>query len=360
MDRRLGRRHLLPLGVLLSCSLVNLLSEPGQVVVGLLAMAPLVAATVLGRRATAGYAVAALVLAALFGVYGDQYSDGTVVAQSIRLAGVALGGVLALFACTLRLRREAVLTRLSAEAARTRDAVQLAESLQRSLLTDPPAVPGLEIAVRYLPAVEHAQVGGDWYDAFGLPDGSTMLVIGDVAGHDVAAATTMASARGVLRGIATTVVGSPAAVLGALDRAMAQLQVDTLITAAVASVHPATGPGTRARLDWSNAGHPPPVLLSADRTARVLERPADLLLGVAPDVERTEHHVDLSPGDTLLLYTDGLVERRGVPLDHGTAWLAQRLSELCGQPLEAMLDALLAEMSGQLGDDVAVLAVRVC
>ncbi|WP_308128123.1 PP2C family protein-serine/threonine phosphatase [Modestobacter italicus] len=359
MNRRLRTRHLLPLGVLLFCSLVNLASEPGQVVVGLLAMAPLVAATVLGRRATAVYGLVAFTLAALFGIYGDQYTEGTVVAQSIRLLGVALGGVLALFACTLRLRREAALTRLSAEAAMARGAVQVAETLQRSLLTDPPTVPGLAIAARYLPAVQHAQVGGDWYDAFPVPGGSTMLVIGDVAGHDVTAAATMAQARGVLRGIGTTVAGSPALVLGALDRAMAQLQVDTLITAAVATVHPA-GPDSGPRLDWSNAGHPPPVLMSADGRVTVLDRAPDLLLGVAAGVERAEHHLALTPGDTLLLYTDGLVERRGVPLDAGTSWLTQRLAELAGLPLEELCDELIAGMSGRLDDDVAVLAVRIC
>ncbi|MGY5883178.1 PP2C family protein-serine/threonine phosphatase [Modestobacter lacusdianchii] len=359
MNRRLRTRHLLPLGVLVLFSLLNLVSEPGQVVVGLLAMAPLVAATVLGRRATAAYGVAALLLAVFFGFYGDQYSAGTVVAQSIRLMGVALGGVLALFACTLRLRREEVLTRLSAEAAMARGAVQVAETLQRSLLTDPPAVPGLAIAVRYLPAVQHAQVGGDWYDAFPVPGGSTMLVIGDVAGHDVAAAATMAQARGVLRGIGTTVAGSPALVLGALDRAMAQLQVHTLITAAVATVHPPTAE-SGPRLDWSNAGHPPPVLLSADGRVQLLDRTPDLLLGVAAGVQRAEHHLTLAHGDTLVLYTDGLVERRGVPLDAGTSWLTERLAGLAGLPLEELCDELIAGMSGRLDDDVAVLAVRVC
>ena len=360
MDRLLGTRHVLPVTLLVLVTLADLLAGPGQVVLSLVVMAPLIAATVVRRRATAAYAVLALTVAALLGVYDEQYTDDTLGVQLIRLGGVTVGGVLAVLACDLRQRREELVTRLRVEAATSRGAVQLAETLQLSLLTDPPRVPGLAIAVRYLPAVQHAQVGGDWYDAFPLPDGSTMLVIGDVAGHDVAAAATMGSARGVLRGIAATVVGSPAAVLAAMDRAMAQLQVDTLITAVVATLHPAAGPGRPARLDWSNAGHPPPVLITADGAARVLERPADLLLGVSPGTDRTEHQVPLSPGDTVVLYTDGLVERRGVPLDDGTAWLQQELTRLAGHDLELMCDELLTGMSGRLDDDVAVLALRVC
>ncbi len=357
MGRAVSRRHLLPLGVLGFCGVLNLVSEPGQVVVGVFAMAPLVAAIVLGRRATAVYAVAAVVLAALIGVVGDQYTGGLVVAQSLRLLGVAVGGGLALFACTLRLRREAMLTRLSAEAAEARSAVRMAGSLQRALLTEPPTVPGLEIAVRYLPAVRDAQVGGDWYDAFSVPDGTTMLVIGDVAGHDVAAAATMAQARGVLRGIAQTVAGSPAAVLGSLDRALHRLEVSTVLTATVATVRP--DPAGPARLRWSNAGHPPPVLLCADGRVRVLDRRPELLLGTGCPAPRSDHEVDLCRGDTLLLYTDGLVERRGASLDEGTAWLVSALAGRAGQPVAQLCDALLAGMAGRVPDDIAVLAVRI-
>ena len=358
MGRRVSRRHLLPLGVLAFCTLLDLLSGPGQVVIGLLAMGPLVAAILLGRVATVAYGLAALALAVGVGFYNEQYTAETVFAQSLRILGVVVSGVLAVVACTLRLRREAVLARLNTEAATSRAAVQLAARLQRSLLTEPPPVPGLEMAVRYLPAMRHAQVGGDWYDAFPLADGATMLVIGDVAGHDVAAAATMAQARGVLRGIASTVTGSPAAVLSALDRALLQLRVDTLMTVAVATVHPDPDGETRT-LTWSSAGHPPLVLMSAQGAVSVLRRPSDLLLGISPTARRTDHTVRLSPGDTVLLYTDGLVERRGSTLDEGTAWLVRALTPLTGQPLEQLCDALLEGMAGAVPDDVAVLAVRV-
>ena len=349
---------MLPLGVLLFCTVLDLISGPGQVVIGLLAMGPLVAAILMGRRATIGYALVALVLAVLLGFYGDQYASGAAFAQSLRILGVVVSGALAVVACTLRLRREEVLSRLNTEAATSRAAVQLAASLQRSLLTEPQVVPGLEMAVRYLPAMQHAQVGGDWYDAFPLADGSTMLVIGDVAGHDVAAAATMAQARGVLRGIASTVTGSPAAVLSALDRALLQLRVETLMTVTAATVAPGPDGGTTT-LTWSNAGHPPPVLVSADGSVSVLRRPTDLLLGITGSARRADHTVPLSAGDTVLLYTDGLVERRGSTLDEGTAWLVDALTPLSGRPLEQLCDALLEGMAGAVPDDVAVLAVRV-
>ena len=358
MARRVSRRHLLPAGVLAFCTAVDLSSGPDQVLIGLLAMGPLVAAVVLGRGATIGYGVAAFVLASALGFYDRQYTDETVLAQSFRLLGMVVSGVIAVLACTLRLRREEVLARLNTEAATARAAVQLAASLQRSLLTEPPAVPGLQMAVRYLPAMQHAQVGGDWYDAFPLADGSTMLVIGDVAGHDVAAAATMAQARGVLRGIASTVTGSPAAVLSALDRALLQLRVETLMTVTAATVHPGPDGGTTT-LTWSNAGHPPPLLIGADGVVTVLRRPTDLLLGISGTARRADHTVELSPGDTVLLYTDGLVERRGSTLDEGTDWLVAALTPLAGRPLEQLCVALLEGMAGAVPDDVAVLAVRV-
>ncbi|WP_237494431.1 PP2C family protein-serine/threonine phosphatase [Modestobacter sp. L9-4] len=354
----MSRRHLLPIGVLAFCTAVDLISGQGQVLIGLLAMGPLVAAVVLGRGATIGYGVVALALAVALGFYDRQYTGEAVLGQSFRLLGMVVSGAIAVLACTLRLRREAALARLNSEAATSRAAVQLAASLQRSLLTEPPAVPGLELAVRYLPAMQHAQVGGDWYDAFPLADGDTMLVIGDVAGHDVAAAATMAQARGVLRGIASTVTGSPAAVLSALDRALLQLRVDTLVTLVAATVRPDRDGGTTT-LTWSNAGHPPPVLAAADGTVSVLRRPADLLLGISATARRTDHTVQLTPGDTVLLYTDGLVERRGSTLDEGTDWLVQALTPLAGRPLEQLCDVLLEGMAGAVPDDVALLAVRV-
>ena len=355
MQRSMRARHALPFGVLVLVCAIDLLLGRDQTVLTLLVISPVVAASVLGRRPTAGYAGAALAAAALLGVWDGLYTDEFVLAQSIRLTGVAAGGVLAVVASTVRLRRERELRRATDEAARARGAVQLAEQLQRTLLTDPPPVAGLQLAVRYLPAVRDAAVGGDWYDAFALPCGATLLVIGDVAGHDVAAASAMASVRGVLRGVAQSGPESPAAVLSALDRAQQQLGDGTVITLVVATA--SRQPDGTTLLRWSNAGHPPPVLVHADGRAEVLARRVDLLLGVDPETPRQDHEVVLTGGDTVLLYTDGLVERRGVPLDEGTAWLVGELARLVDRPLEPMCDALLADVTLRL-DDVAVLAVR--
>ena len=153
---------------------------------------------------------------------------------------------------------------------------RMSETLQRSLLTAPPEPDELQIAVRYRPALQQAQIGGDWYDAFLTPDGNTTVVIGDVAGHDRDAAAAMGQVRNILRGVAQIVGEPPAAVLSALDRALGGLQVESLATAVLCQLRQddrqrATGERT---LLWSNAGHPPPLLVHADGTAELLaQRP---------------------------------------------------------------------------------------
>lgn len=238
---------------------------------------------------------------------------------------------------------------------RTREAERsLSEALQRSLLTAPSTTPWAEVAVRYQPAAEVAQVGGDWYDAFALPDGSLALVVGDVAGHDASAAAAMGQLRSMVRGIAYTGLGSPAAVLGALDRAMGELAVGTVATALVARARPLAGGG----LDvvWSSAGHPAPVLSDPDG-AELLERSPDLLLGLDPETERADHGIRLAPGERLLLYTDGLVERRGVPLTESLAWLRSVVGPATGS-VEELCDRLLREVGRVAADDLALLAVQ--
>jgi serine phosphatase RsbU (regulator of sigma subunit) len=236
----------------------------------------------------------------------------------------------------------------------------MAEALQRSLLTEPPAADHLEVAVRYVPAATQAQVGGDWYDAFLLGDGRTALVIGDVTGHDRHAAAAMAQVRNVLRGIAHCRQDPPAVVLSALDLAMQDLQVDTLATAVLATIEERPEDADRGlRLfRWSNAGHPPPVLISPDGQVTVLEYEPDLLLGVDPSACRVDHQQQLSPGATVLLYTDGLIERRGATLDEGMAWLVGAVAAWARLPLEQLCDRLLAALEGAVDDDVALLAVR--
>jgi phosphoserine phosphatase RsbU/P len=356
---RSSRRHALPLSVLVAVAVLDVVLGRGQQILSLTVIAPLVAATVLGRRATAGYGVLAVVVAALLGVYDLQYTAEAAPSQLVRLFGVAVGGALALVACTLRLRGEAQLRRVITQAATNRAVVQLADTLQRSLLGDPPVVTGLETAVRYRPATRHARVGGDWYDAFPVPSGSTMSGTGDVADHDAPAAAAMSQTRGMLRAIAQSVTGSPAAVLTELDTTFANLGLSTLVTATVATLdvrpdHPAT-------LCWSNAGHPAPVLVCADGSVVLLERRPDRLLGVGQDLAegtRHDHAVSLQPGDTVVFYTDGLVERHRMSLDDGTAWLVGELRRLGREPLDRLCDDLLAVMGESIDDDVALLAVR--
>ncbi|WP_308469945.1 SpoIIE family protein phosphatase [Kineococcus rubinsiae] len=239
---------------------------------------------------------------------------------------------------------------------------RMAEGLQRSLLTAPVEPDHTQVAVRYQPAAEAAQVGGDWYDAFLQPDRATVLVIGDVMGHDNDAAAAMGQLRGLLRGIAYTTGGTPAEVLSGLDAAMQGLQVDTTATALVARIEqsPAEHEQGLRQLRFSSAGHLPPLLLGADGTVSTLDedRP-DLLLGIDPGYRRADSVRLVESGSTVLLYTDGLVERRGEAIDTGLDRLRAAVAELAGATLEDLCDGVLARMiPARAEDDVALVAVR--
>jgi PAS domain S-box-containing protein len=239
---------------------------------------------------------------------------------------------------------------------------QLAEGLQRSLLTEPPEPDHAEIAVRYMPAAEAARVGGDWYDAFLQPGGTTMLVIGDVVGHDTAAAAAMGQLRGLLRGIATYSDAGPVEVLRGLDTSMATLQTRTLATATVARFEQTPDELERGvtRMRWANAGHLPPMVINPDGSvAELAAWRGDLMLGVDPESRRRESVVTLDRGATVLLYTDGLIERRDADLDEGMIRLRNALIDLADRPLEEMLDEVLERLvHGRPEDDVALVAVR--
>jgi serine phosphatase RsbU (regulator of sigma subunit) len=235
----------------------------------------------------------------------------------------------------------------------------LSEALQRSLLTHPLEPDHLELAVRYQPAAEEAQVGGDWYDSFLDPDGALVLVVGDVSGHDRRAAAAMAQVRNLLRGVAFTSGASPAGVLDRLDAAMQGLDVGAAATAVVARVEqtPEDKAAGRRLLRWSSAGHPPPVLVHPGGRVEVLRRPPGLLLGIGA-AERTDHTVVLEPGSTLVLYTDGLVERRREAFDDRLEWLSGLLAAGHDEPAESLADRLVAAAGGDAEDDVALLVLR--
>jgi phosphoserine phosphatase RsbU/P len=364
---RLGRAGALgPLAIIALFALLDVAAGPERIVLGLLVIAPLLAASLTGRGLTLAYALLAVAVAALLGVLDEQYTADKWPVHAAQLFGIALGGLFAYGACDARLEREARMQLVSADAAAARvraegaeGAATLAEALQRILLANPPSVPRLDVAVRYVPAAEHVKVGGDWYDAFETADGRTVLVIGDVAGHDGPAAVTMAQLRSKVRGIAHVLVRSPAVVLTALDRTLRSLNPDAMATMVMADVRPdldATQAGLVLR--WANAGHPPPLLVRADRSTRLLEHRPDLLLGVEPWTVRHDHEVGLRPGDVVVLFTDGLVERRGSEIDEGLDRIVDVAREVGGDSLDALCDALLAPIGGHPSDDVALLVVR--
>ncbi|MAO79157.1 GAF domain-containing SpoIIE family protein phosphatase [uncultured Nocardioides sp.] len=231
--------------------------------------------------------------------------------------------------------------------------------LQSALLPRLPDTGELEMAARYRPAAARGQVGGDWYDAVVMPSGATSLMIGDVVGHDIGAAATMGQMRTTLRALAWAVDDPPSRQVLRLEEAMLDLGVEGMATLVYGRIEEPDIDGSRV-LRWTNAGHPPPLLVHPDGSARFLEdRAGDLMLGVLPDAHRTDNRTDVPRGSLLLLYTDGLVERRGEDLDQGLTRLRVSATAHAALPSEAFLDQVLHDLhDGELADDVAVLAVR--
>jgi PAS domain S-box-containing protein len=236
----------------------------------------------------------------------------------------------------------------------------MAVTLQQSLLTPAVQPPDLQIVVRYKPAVEDSQVGGDWYDAFQTADNTTTLVIGDVMGHDTEAAALMGQLRTLVRSIAVDRQEAPSEVLTRVDAAAEALGYYTTATGVLAQILPGNSAGSR-RFRWSNAGHPPPVLIQPDGQVRILDAPADLLLGFGGRFLRFDHTEELPAGSTVLMFTDGLVEGRSQPFDIGMRRLAIAAATLTGLSLDALCDRLLAALMPEQGaeDDVALVAVRI-
>lgn len=232
-----------------------------------------------------------------------------------------------------------------------------AEQLQRSLLPDLNGLAHIQLAARYVPARERAEVGGDWYDAFPLPDRSVVLAIGDVVGHDLEAAVRMGQLRNMLRALAYDSEDDPAGVMSRLDKVMQGLTGIELATAIVARIQ--TPPHGPWRFQWTNAGHLPPLLAQRDGRTILLEDGHAPLLGVDPNLDRETASIVLPPGATLLLYTDGLIERPGEDIGHGLTRLRQHAAALTREPLTVFRDELLTRLSDNRRDDIAVLALRV-
>ena len=238
---------------------------------------------------------------------------------------------------------------------------QVAERLQLSLLSPPVQPDSLELAVRYRAATRGVSIGGDWYDAFLQPDGDTVLVIGDVMGHDIEAAAAMGQVKTLVRGIAFDRLEEPAGVLRRVDHALVGLAVPAMATALVCRIEQTIderAAGVR-RLRWSTAGHPDPMMLHTDGTVVDLAAPVGPPVGIGWLGPRSDGVATMPEGSTLLLFTDGLFERRGILLDEGRERVREVLSGAAGLALESLCDRLLTDLLGDgVEDDVAVLAVR--
>lgn len=231
----------------------------------------------------------------------------------------------------------------------------IAATLQRALLTELPTVPGLELAAHYRPAASVAEVGGDWYDAFPLGD-DIALVIGDVVGHDIQAASRMSELRNMLRALAVDRPGEePGRILQRLDIAQSRLGFTDLATVIFARLHPT--PGGSWELTWSVAGHPPPLLLTTGTTATYLAGAHAVLLGAHPDRPRPTARQTVPAGSTLVLYTDGLIESPTQDIDTGMTRLRRYTAGHQNLPL-SRLCAQLARDLGSTRDDVALIAAR--
>ncbi|MGI5373323.1 PP2C family protein-serine/threonine phosphatase [Streptomyces sp. CA-251387] len=228
-------------------------------------------------------------------------------------------------------------------------------TLQEVMLRSPDLAGHRDIAVRYLPASGSLNVCGDWYDVVDLPPDRYAIAVGDVVGHGLEAAAVMGMLRSALSAVIRA-VPSPAQaleVLGLYARA-----VDGALATTVAKV--LIDPRSRLII-YSIAGHPPPVLLHPDGSCELLDQATDPPLGARPDhVPRPQAGLAYTKGDTLVLYTDGLIERRGEDIDAGLARLTDALTQHSTLPVQELADQLLAHLgvAGGCQDDIALVVVR--
>jgi serine phosphatase RsbU (regulator of sigma subunit) len=231
---------------------------------------------------------------------------------------------------------------------------ELALRLQRAIMPSGVrllATAGVDIAVRCLPAKPDSLVAGDWYDALQLPGGDLLFVVGDIAGHGLEAVTGMVAARNALRGLAVT-GADPGELIGKLNYMTCLFAEDVTGTVICGRYSP------RSRmLRWARAGHLPPVLVR-DGTATVQPMPEGMLLGVQPDTEYEQLYLQLRSQDTLLFYTDGLIERRAASISDALAEFAA--AAVPADPdLDALASRILASAVSDTGDDACLLAVRI-
>jgi hypothetical protein len=244
--------------------------------------------------------------------------------------------------------------RLADTEERAEEEHRLAARLQQAITpwsSEPVAAAGLDMAARYRPAGPARLVSGDWYDAVIMPDGQVLLVVGDIAGHGIDAVTGMVELRNCLRGLAITGAG-PATLLKWLNEVACYLTAGIVGTAVCGMYDPAD-----RKIRWARAGHLAPVLVRSG-VARELPLAAGLILGADPGACYEEVTTSLRPGDVLLLFTDGLIERRDAPIDEAVAALLADAS----RPVSGVADYadhLMRHAAANTGDDACLVAVHV-
>ncbi|UWE10841.1 PP2C family protein-serine/threonine phosphatase [Actinacidiphila bryophytorum] len=232
------------------------------------------------------------------------------------------------------------------------------EQFQRRMLPDLPDLGPVEVRARYQPASELPKLGGDWYDVLVLPDGVPCVIVGDVTGHDPGVAPVMGQFRNMLRALAHDRGGPPGVIVSKLDDVVGTLDDPPAATLVLGRLEE-NRPGEYL-FRWTNAGHPPPLLIHQDGTAGYLAPPRHgIPIGVDARLPRPDHEHMLPPGSTLLLFTDGLVERRDRDIDEGLLALAEQAGTLAGAPLDVLCDEVIANHGQVFDDDVAVLVLRV-
>jgi serine/threonine-protein kinase RsbW len=288
---------------------------------------------------------------------GRHTSDRVAVASPLRARGTVLGAltILARESGSFRDADLSFLDDLTYRCALAFENARLYEHerdtahvLQQSLLTgEPPDDPRIEVATRYLPGTANLAVGGDWYDSLTVTGSRIGIVVGDVVGRGINAASTMGQLRSATRALAGAQLG-PARMLEHLDRFVDRLDAGQMATLVYAEICLDTGV-----MRYACAGHPPPVLIEKAREPQILWGGRSMPLGIdIGDNERTDAELVLRPGARLLLYTDGLVETRTASITDGIARLVKELSQHREQPPAALLRTLTdAMLHGHQGDD---------
>jgi serine phosphatase RsbU (regulator of sigma subunit) len=290
----------------------------------------------------------------LLAVSSAQPLVGTVAAWAPWIALVVGLAASALIAAAL----EQVVRRRDAAVALYRSEHRVAETLQYRLLPTLANVPGLDIASRYVAASDSQQVGGDWFDVFDLGDGRTAVVIGDVMGHDIEAAAAMAQIRAALRAYALE-NDEPSLVLERLAHLVDAFDVTGLVTVIYGVLGPANSDGAR-QFRWANAGHLLPLVKVVDGQVSELGDGRSGVIGAPATGPRSEGHAVLARGSSLVLYTDGLVERPGTTLTDSIGELRSSLQQVpSGTSADELCEAVLvARALEQTRDDIAMVVIR--